>query len=75
MVTDGAKVEQLCGMLRECGGGVEVSVVKDETMRTNKGGAGSEGSDRSKNAIVVGIRPRTQSVQRGGVKRGREPPE
>ena len=68
-------------MLRSCGSGVSVTVVNDDTMRTNKGGAESEGSDRSKNAIVVGLRidPFAQQQQQprgsGGVKRGREPPQ
>jgi hypothetical protein len=35
---------------------IEVSVARDSAMRTNKGGAGSEGSAHCKNAVVVGLR-------------------
>ncbi len=35
---------------------IDVSVARDSAMRTNKGGAGSEGSTYCKNAVVVGLR-------------------
>lgn len=40
------------------GQGINVSVVRDTTMRTNKGGATSEGGTQCKNAVITGVRQR-----------------
>ena len=51
----GLKVEQLCCALRALEGAY-VSVERDSAMRTRKGGEESEGTHRSKNAVIVGRR-------------------
>lgn len=61
--------------------GIIVSVVRDTTMRTNKGGATSEGGTQCKNAVITGVRQKQRlldshchgnSQQQGSIRRKRE---
>ena len=48
-----AKSRQLASMLRERAA-AEVTVMREETMRTSAGGEATEGSDDAKNALIIG---------------------
>ena len=59
--SDDASDSSVASIVRSDGAQLDVKVVRDMAMRTNKGGATSEGAKYCKNAVITGVRRRFAS--------------